>query len=481
MELLRLAKHYTEGMIFQRDKNILIEGEALVPCEITAIIGDDIAAIKTEIGYFSLTLPPRKADCGLVLTIKACTYDKEQIIELNEIYIGEVWFACGQSNMQWYLNDTDEYRQNPVINVNTDIRLYTVGRNVLPSQEQLDDDYKWAYCNDHGWVGCDEEGATHFSAVGYHFAHTLYEAIGVPIGIINCNVGGSSIYSWIPATSSDDETAAAKAEYNIFLDEIKKHHDISTNISGLGNELPVVYFDKTGPYHFHNPGILYKSMLERVSSFPARGMLWYQGETEAGHIRAKQYAAALETLVENMKNRQDDPDFAFSCVQITPYGDEAPYWATVNDQMRRFFLAHPDYSVVTTGDVGCATDIHPQRKRPVGERLAYAAMHRCYDYPHEFTGPIAESAIRLGDEIRISFIHGAGLHKRPMDPGRFELVYNDGTIKEATPEIRDNAVYLPIPEGVTPESVRYEFVTYAQIGLYNKYGYPASLFELQVM
>ncbi|MCL2362350.1 MAG: sialate O-acetylesterase [Defluviitaleaceae bacterium] len=444
MQLFSLAKHYTEGMIFQRNRDILIEGEALVPSEISASLGDDTACITAEAGHFSIKLPKREADCGLVLTIKACSGETKQTIKLAEIYIGEVWFACGQSNMEWPLHDTDEYRQNPVINANSDLRFYTVGRiTMAESPDFIANDRDWNFNEDYGWAGCDEENVIDFSAVGYHFAHTLYEALGVPVGVINCNVGGSSIFSWMPKNAVTPDIASFWAD---------------------------------------NPGVLYNNMLERLSAFPARGMLWYQGETNAGNESGKVYAAALEALVGNMKDRQQYHDFAFNYVQIAPFGDSGfPHWATVNDQMRKFFLHHPDYAMITIGDIGCYTDIHPQRKGPIGERLAYGAMHRYYDLSHEFTGPIAEKAIRWGDEIHISFIHAAGLHQRLADSGRFELVYDDGTIKEATPIIRDNAVYLPLPEGPTPEYVRYEFVTYAQVGLYNKYGYPASLFELRVV
>ena len=497
MELIRLKKHYTKGMIFQRNRDVLIQGEAFTQCEISASLGDNTTCITTEVGQFSIKLPPRKAESRLALTVKATSDDIEQIIELTEIYIGEIWFACGQSNMQWPLHDTDEYRQNPVFKPNSNLRFYTVARNNIACLDMVDDKYSWALQKDYGWVGCNEENVIHFSAVGYHFAHALYEALGIPIGIINCNVGGSSIFSWIPkekavtqiahvwanhekALASLDK-ARAKADFEAFLDEHTNSYDISNNIVGTLGEMPTFYYDRLGQFHFQNPSILYDAMLERVSSFPTRGMIWYQGESESWSVEGKNYAAALESLVDNMKSRQNNPDFAFNFVQLAPYYDPTLInWATVNDQMRRFFLRHPDYGMITTGDVGCPMDIHPQRKQPIGERLAYAAMHKCYDLPHEFTGPIAEMATRRGDEIRISFIHGANLQQRNMNPGRFELIYEDGNIKDATPEIRDNAIYLLLPDDSTPEYVRYEFVACAQIGLFNKYGYPASQFMLSV-
>ncbi|MCL2572055.1 MAG: sialate O-acetylesterase [Defluviitaleaceae bacterium] len=494
-KVIRLAKHYTSGMIFQRYRDILIEGEAFSPCEVTATLGDDTVSTTIEAGNFSLSLPPRKADRGLTLIISA----GEQKIELTNIYIGEVWLASGQSNMQWHLNITDEYRQNPYVKENPDLRFYTVGRNLVPSPNDLNQGYEWAYTNDHGWVGCDEESALHFSGVAYHFAHTLYEQLQIPIGIINCNVGGSSIYSWLPLKTIEEnpeisymwdsykseiasvDPESARADYHKHLDWITKNYDISRNASGVAWELPSISYREPGPYRFRLPGILYTSMLKNIDTFPVKGVLWYQGETDGAEPGGVTYAAALEALVDNFKLRQNDPDIAFSYVQLPPFENpDFPRWATVCDQMRKFSLRHPDYAMITTGDVGIDRDIHPGQKRPVGERLAFAAMHKQYDLNHEYTGPIAYQAIRWGDEIRISFLHSQGLHQRPKNMGKFELVYEDGIIKEAKGEIRDGAVYVPIPEGLTPEYTRYEFVSCPQIGLYNFVGLPASLFELRV-
>jgi len=509
MGLFRLQAHYTCGMIFQRGRDILIEGEALASCEITAYLGDDVVTINAEPGCFAVILPPRKADRGLTLVVAAneilddmAQIDAPQVgmaheIVLTDIYIGEIWFAGGQSNMQWHLRDTDEYRQNPVVKENSDLRFYTVGRNAVASADMLDPGYEWAFTRDHGWVGCCEESALYFSAVAYHFAHTLYDALQVPIGIVNCNVGGSCISSWLPLDDIEEcipftwdeyrkeiesvDLTAARADFHRHFDEISKTYDISRNVSGTADELPTISYREPGPYRFKLPGVLYTGMLRRISTFPARGMLWYQGESDGNNEGGLHYYAGLEALVGNMKRRQNNPDFAFNFVQLPPYAEPGMiYWAVVCNNMRKFSLRHPDYAMVTTGDVGCAMDIHPPLKRPIGERLAYAAMHRSYDMNREYTGPIAESAQRLGDEVQVSFIHGAGLHQRSASMGRFELVYEDCAVVEAAAEIRDGAVYLALPEGGTPKLVRYEFVANAQIGLFNGYGYPASLFELAV-
>jgi sialate O-acetylesterase len=224
-------------------------------------------------------------------------------------------------------------------------------------------------------------------------------------------------------------------------------------------------------------------MLSRVASFPARGMLWYQGETEGFDDRAFYYANALEALVKQMRHHQNlnpvgkaNPDFAFHYVQIAPFINEgAKTWADVCNQQREFTIKNPHHAMITTGDIGGGTDIHPPKKQPVGERLAAAALNKTYNATDaEFTGPIATDATFKDGEIQINFQHADGLHFTE-NPGKFQLIYSDKTI-EAAPIIKSNAVYLPCES--KPDAVQYEYVSAPSIGLYNSVGLPASVFKV---
>jgi len=499
LKYFQLGAIYTDGMIFQRERPIYIEGESFFEGEITASIGTDTITRAVKHGAFSLKLPPRPAGQGLTLTITA----KNLTETYKDIYIGEVWVAGGQSNMSWPLADTGEYRHG-AIKTNDCLRFYTVGRNTFASPKAYADGYQWAHSADYGWVGCGTESAPYFSAVGYHFAHTLYEMLQVPIGIINCNAGGSSIYSWMPEEAlrqnpssqpiweahdklmkGIDHRQASDAFYK-YLDDYKSHSNTDVNVSGTQYELPTVYYNVPGPYNFQRPAGLYQPMLDKIARFPVRGMLWYQGEHEGISERGHIYASAMESLVNNLIKQQQVSGpyegYCFNYVQIAPWDDpSAICWADVCEQQRLFFVNNPSYGMVTISDtVSSGTNIHPIRKKKVGERLAYAAMALNYDIPREFTGPIAVKAHMLVDSVCITFTHNERLHQ-VGELGRFELILDDGSIQEAAAEIRDNAVYLPCKNlSSKPVSVQYEYRSNAVVGLFNRAKIPASLFKIPI-
>jgi sialate O-acetylesterase len=495
MKNFSLAAYYTNGMIFQRGRPVCIEGEAFAACELTAVMNGFTVTQAVQPGSFCLKLPAREACKGLTLTVS----DGTDTITLNDIYIGEVWLTGGQSNMEWPLCICEPGEANPV-KTNEDIRFYTVGRNLLT---EYDKGYEWALCGDTGWVGCTPESAWHFSGVAYHFAHKLYEKLQIPIGIINCNLGGSSILSWLPEESflqhadlrpfwdaqqkriAETDPVAARESFYRGLDEVKPDWaGEKPNASGTEHQSVIVFtVSEPGPYYYQAPSALYEPMLKKVVRFPVKGMIWYQGETDSHPDGIRMYPHALAGLIENCKKQQHDkPDeYAFHMVQLAPWDDPgALSWPDFFDMQRRFLIDNPLYGLVTIGDVGGGTDIHPPRKQKVGERLAYAALTRQYNLPHEFCGPVAVGAKREGDLIRIRFTHAEGLCQKG-ELGVFEVVSGDGKIKEAKAEIRDGEVIVLL-KGIDfdPVQVRYEYRQHPVIGLYNSADIPASVFLLEV-
>jgi len=495
MKNFKLSEIYSDGMIFQRNRPICIEGEAFTNCEITATLGADTTSQAVSAGKFCLQLPARAADRGLTLAVSAAG----EKVTISNVYVGEVWLAAGQSNMEWYLNICDPAESNP-IKPNEDLRFYTVGRTLLNEYEP---GYEWAVVKDSGWAGCNEETAPHFSAVAYHFAHKLYKNLQVPIGIINCNVGGSSIFSWIPHEEfqtnknirevwdkfqdifAKTDMSQAKEKFYKGLDAAKPDWaDTHENKSGTPHQAVIVYtVEEYGPYHYHCPGILYYSMLEKVASFPAKGMIWYQGETEAHPDGVRLYPHALKSLIGNCKAKQADgaEEYAFHMVQLAPWDDPgATNWASFCDMQRQYHLDNPQHGIATIGDLGGGTDIHPPRKKGVGERLAYAAMELNYNIPHEFCGPLATDAKVQGDEIAVSFSHNDGMYYNEAI-GTFEVISADGTVAEVAAQVKDGKVFASL-KGVNfkPEGIRYEFKSDPKIGLFNSSDIPASVFSLTI-
>lgn len=488
----KLAEIYGDGMIIQRDKPVVILGEALKACEIHAVLDHEIVSLKVTPGFFKLELPSHKA--GKNLELHVWTDNQNEVIK--NVFCGEVWIAGGQSNMAFELRESGEYRKGMPIIAQEKIRFYTVGQNALSSRENYGKGYEWAYSQDSGWLGCSEKTAPYFSAAGYFFAEKLYQELQVPIGIISCCVGGSGIFAWMPeeAIASNPELVYALEDFrcqNIepdqaykdcfhkYLDACREGVVDVSSVAGHPGVLPCVFFDQPGPYNFKRPCGLYNAMYKKIVDYAVRGMIWYQGESEAFAETASTYASAMETLLKHLKSHQTN-NYEFHFSQIAPWKNEdIRQWEDICNEQRIFALNHPECGMATIGDYGGGEDIHPSYKKPVGERLAYAAMSLTYGKTYEYSGPIAVSANVEGTGIRILFLHNEGMYFA-KEPGIFEAVYKDGTIRKGVPRIEEDSIFLELEIMENLEAVRYEYYSDFHIGLFNEENLPASIFRLKI-
>ena len=489
----KLAELFGNGMILQRDMPVHVYGQAFKAGNIEVDFDGSHGSQYCVPGEFCITLPPHKKGKQLSMTITS----GEDTVTLQDIFCGEVWVAGGQSNMCMFLQYTAEYRAGEKVNFSEDIRLYSVGRNVLGSREEYPCGYEWAYNADTAWDGCNQNNAPFFSAIGYYFAQVLQNELDVPIGIINCNAGGSSIFCWMPKEAmeanpaiasvytdylrqmSQVDKAEAKKKYTAYLDSVKEDWYNEAYLAGTGGECPVVYYQELGPYSYTQPSALYQSMYKKIGQFTVRGMIWYQGEADTFSERSNLYESAMESLLASLKFNADQDEYAFHYVQLAPYHEDSIQdWEGICNAQREFHLNHRECGMITSGDCSGHEDIHPAIKKPLGQRLANAACALTYAMPREYTGPIAENACYRDDRIDVSFLHGEGL---TIDPscGTLEIEYADGTIEAAEGSVEQDRLVV-LCSKKNPVAIRYGWCTYYQIGMYNRAKLPASLFRLEI-
>ena len=227
------------------------------------------------------------------------------------------------------------------------------------------------------WAECGPQTVGDFSAVGYFFGRDLQKKLGVPVGLIASNVGGTAAEQWMSKESIDA---------NPELKDMSKPQGAS---------------------------ILYNAMIAPLAPYAIQGAIWYQGESNAG--RAYQYRTLLPAMIKNWRDTFGQGDFPFLIVQIAPYEAIVPepsdsIWAEIRDAQLHVSQNVPNTALVVTTDVGDERDIHPHRKEPVGQRLALAARAVGYDEKIEHSGPLYDSMTIDGDKVRLSFKHmGAGL------------------------------------------------------------------------
>ena len=190
--LFKVDPLFQSGMVLQREKEIKIWGNAPAGSKVTASINDNSnATIAADDYTFMLTLAPMKAAENLVLVI-SCDSADTCPIELFSISIGDVWLACGQSNMEFFLKYDQDWEKVQTQPKNPHIHMYNTPQVAFEGHTSHS---RTGYGY---WFSDKDNGYEVFSAPAYSFAQHLQPTIDVPIGLIGCNWGGSTASAWVP-------------------------------------------------------------------------------------------------------------------------------------------------------------------------------------------------------------------------------------------------------------------------------------------
>jgi sialate O-acetylesterase len=227
--------------------------------------------------------------------------------------------------------------------------------------------------------------------------------------------------------------------------------------------------------------VLYEGMITPLIGYNFRGVLWYQGESNA--LKAHQYRKLLPALISNWRAAFQEQDLDFLIVQLPNHGaipqqptDSA--WAELREAQLLTVKHVPDTGLAVTIDVGDPKDLHPHRKLEVGERLALWALGTTYKQPIEYSGPLYESLAISGNTARVRFSHAAGLEVRGSDELQgFEIAGADRKFHWATAHIDGDIVTVSSPDVANPVAVRYAWADSPICNLFNKAGLPASPFR----
>jgi len=228
------------------------------------------------------------------------------------------------------------------------------------------------------------------------------------------------------------------------------------------------------------PASLYNGMLYPIMPYGLKGVIWYQGESNAG--RAYQYRALFQSMIQDWRVRWGQGYLPFLFVQLANYMDipEQPSesdWAELREaQMMALNL--PNTGMAVTMDIGEMFDIHPRNKQDVGHRLALAAKKIAYNQNIIHSGPLYKGYEINGDEIEIAFDYvGNGLMVKGEKLNGFQIAGEDGKFYWADAQIVGGEVFVSSEKVKKPVAVRYGWGKNMECNLYNKYGLPASPFR----
>jgi len=184
---VRLPKIFTNDMMLQRDQPVRVWGWADAGESVSAALDGKSASTKAdESGRWALELQPVKAGENLELAVKG-----NNILTLSNIIIGDIWFCSGQSNMEWNML---QCKADEDIKSADFPKIRRIKINHLQAGEPQEDAPVGS-----PWQICTPGTTGHFTAVGFYFAREVHQQTGVPIGIVDCNWGGTRIEPWVAA------------------------------------------------------------------------------------------------------------------------------------------------------------------------------------------------------------------------------------------------------------------------------------------
>ncbi|MHB9036779.1 MAG: sialate O-acetylesterase [Armatimonadota bacterium] len=450
---VRPSKLFVDGAVLQRDMKVPIWGSANDGENVTVSFRNQKVSTTATGGKWIVWLKPMKA--GGPFTMTVCGENK---IEINDIYVGEVWLASGQSNMDLPLSMTLDPK--PVIEASKDpmLRHFKVPMASVdtPASEI---DPKMQVCPDLGLPGLWEEAAPgttgHFAAVPYYFARDLRKALNVPVGIINSALGGTMAQEW-----TRREALLANPKLCHIVEEPQP--------------------DSGGPYK-GKPCGLYNGMIAPLVPYAIRGVIWYQGESDAS--AAYRYRTALPAMIGDWRKVWGEGDFLFLIVQIAPGGKIHPEphesaSAEVRESQLLTSRTIPKTALVVITDCGDENNVHPKLKEPVGARLALAARALAHREKIVYSGPMYKSIKIEGNKAVLTFDHvGGGLISKGGELTGFTVAGEDKVFHIAKAEISGDKVVVRCPDVPHPVAVRMGWAGYPVVNLYNKESLPASPFR----
>ena len=394
---LKVAAIFSDRMVLQRGVDIPVWGSAIPNEEVIISFKSEIFSAKAgEKGKWKITLPKQEVGEPLELTIST----KKTAITFKDILVGEVWLASGQSNMHLDLKRTlngeivAAKANNPNIRIYNMKPTYPTGKDGVHTLFELDSIQNNLYFKTKGWVKVTPENVLYSSAVAYYFAEKLQGELQVPVGIIHNAVPGSPIESWLPKRVIQQDT-----EIKAFVDERWKDKKEEKDAMISVAKKQISLSKNPNQKHPWMPAYDYENGILPIKDFPVKGVIWYQGESNAENPEL--YKKMFAKMVRIWRTDWNE-NYPFYYVQLTSREDRAA-WPAFRNAQRQLLEIVPNSKMVVITDVGDKQDTHAKNKRPVGERLAMLALGDSYQMGDNFESPVFDRIEYNNGKYKIFF------------------------------------------------------------------------------
>lgn len=495
---LRPAAIFQNGMVLQRELPIRIWGCARAGSKVRArllkedsvsahVLQPGVKVARGKIvangvceaggnGVFTLSLPPLQAGGPYELHLSS---GKDSYI-YKGVWVGEVWLCSGQSNMELRVGETDCRRRDlAMADTLTRVHFYNM-ESLWPvyaevwGESRADSVDRGLFIRPAHWENCSARSAAHFSAIGFTFARVLADSLGCHVGVISNAVGGSTTEGWTDSLTL--RVGAPEILQGAWTD--------NDSIMGWARQRAKLNLKETGTKghsHPYAPGYLFHTAIAPIAGYAMRGVLWYQGESNAELLTMHERLFPL--LEQSWRTAWQSPRLPFFTVQLSSISTR-PAWPAFRDSQRRLARKLPHTYMTVCSDVGDSLNVHPTRKRIVGIRLARQALHHAYGCENVVPcGPEPIRAELVGKgSVSVTFMYADGLRSlAPIQSSWFGLQDADGRWHAARQAaIAGGRIILGNPEVARPTAVRYAWKPFTRAAISNGAEMPCSTFQIAV-
>lgn len=450
---VKLPNTISSNMVIQQNTNARVWGSATKNAKVEISMswtsqkvvvtadkdGKFLAGIPTPAGSFY----PQKVDFKDMKDGK--------VTSIDNVLIGEVWIASGQSNMQMPLKGfpgccVEDGWEEITFSDREAGHVRFLSQNTRHSYVPLDD-------LDEKWTVPSAAVATEYSAAAWHFAKNLSHALNVPVGIVSIAYGGTKVESWMS-------------------EELLHKHGYSTRKEDI---------DKV-EWDYEKILLPYNAMFCPVRNVTAKGIIWYQGESNVG---AGNFEPLMKDMVALWRKDLGLGDIPFYMVEIAPYyygpGNAA---AILRESQYKLSKEIPNCGLVSTCDLALPMEkfnIHPRNKKAVGQRLAWMALNKTYGkHMYMASGPTYKTFYVEGSEAFVEFDNlQMGICSNYMIEG-FDIAGNDHVFHRADSvwlKWQTNHVVVSSKKVAKPVAVRFCFRDFSHANLFGGAFLPAYPFR----
>lgn len=484
-QTLKFGSQFTDHAVLQRDMPVSVSGAGKPGAKVTVTFaGNSVSSVVGDDGRWLVTLPAMGASRQ---PRRMSAVSGGESAAIDDILVGEVWFASGQSNMEMPLWHPTRKRFRDKMGglmmqfcSNDNIRLaMTYPERGVAGTPRRDYPIQWVRPTTE-WLAKNK-----FSALAWYFGRELETTLDVPVGIMAAFWGGTAIAPWTPDSG---------------WESVKDDPYVATNVLKAVSARPrdVPGGKKRGWPGY--PGDIFNEMVAPFTPYTMRGMIWYQGESDMdfNYLRPLAYSRNMRALFDGWRKEFRCPALRLLFVEIAPFAypwmklpPDDDRLARLCDEQQKFADEEPLAHLACIADIGDVNDIHPCRKLEVAIRLAALAYQHVYSMPVKADAPRARKARLVSPgEVEITLDHAHGLYRwmnevslwteRQNESSPIRFVGADGKTVDCESYITNGTIRARSAEMLRPAFVTHLRRCTDESNIYNSSTLPLGTFRLRV-